>query len=70
MKAKASDLLGAQCAGTNILLPIRSLAQPRMPRVPEGVLTLISPPFWPPEENRNAPRVASMAMVPVPLFVS
>jgi len=42
---------------------IRALAQPRMPRVPEGVLILTSP--LPCEANRKAPRVASIATVPV-----
>ena len=44
------------------------LAQPRMPRVPEGVLTLTSP--LPCEANRKAPRVASIATLLVPLFGS
>ena len=46
------------------------LAQPRMPMSPEGVLILTSPLFWAPVANRNVPRTASMAAVPLPLFGS
>ena len=44
--------------------------QPRMPRVPDGVLILMSPLFWPPELKRNAPRAPSITTLPVPLFGS
>jgi hypothetical protein len=47
-----------------------TVTQPRIPRVPCGVLTLKSPLPCPPVENLNAPFVASMTTLPVPLFGS
>jgi hypothetical protein len=41
-----------------------------MPSVPEGVFTLKEPLSWEPITNRNAPREASTATPPFPLFES
>jgi hypothetical protein len=57
-------------AKLKLLAVTTTVTQPRIPRVPCGVLTLKSPLPCPPVENLNAPFVASMTTLPVPLFGS
>src|SRR6516162_758011 len=67
---RTATLLSMVISHQQFVATATRLAQPRMPRVPEGVLTLTSPLFCDPVTNRKAPREASTATLPLPLFGS